>query len=141
MGDPLPRLSLSGAELDDTEAVEGLTEVLGGQLLKGVILQPECTHLLVGKLAKREKVLAALARGIPILDLGTYLPRCLEEERWITDEEELKEFDLGSVPADRKQVATLFLTILFSALLNKTYHTQNFFLIKFCFEYPFSFMI
>ena len=109
MGSPLPILCLSGAELGDIEAVEALTEILGGQLLKGVVLQPECTHLLVGKLAKREKVLAALARGIPILDLQSYLERCLEVERWITDEEELKEFDLGSVPAEKNQVRPRFL--------------------------------
>jgi len=107
MGSPYPRICLSGTELEDNEAVESLVAIFGGQLLKGVVLQPECSHLLVGKLAKREKVLAALARGIPILDLRTYLDKCVEEERWITDEEVLKEFDLGSIPTDKNQVCLL----------------------------------
>jgi hypothetical protein len=58
-------------------------------------LNKDCSHLLVAKLAKKEKVLSALARGIPILDLKSYLRSSLEENRWILDEEELEQFDLG----------------------------------------------
>jgi len=99
-----PKFCVSGSTTEDNEDLLSAIQVLGGELLEGAILRTECTHLLVGGLAKREKVLAALARAIPILDLRRYLEKCVEEEKWITDEEMLKPFDLGGIRAKINKV-------------------------------------
>ena len=78
--------------------------MLGGVLLEEHFLSTDCTHLLVDQLAKTEKVLAALARAIPILDVTTYVDMSLEETQWITDAERMKEFDLGEPPQNIDQV-------------------------------------
>ena len=81
---------------DDIKALDEAVEQLGGVVLKYGYLHEECTHLLVGRLGKTEKVLSALARAIPILDLRSYLEKCRSAKRWILDDLEIEEFDLGS---------------------------------------------
>ena len=81
---------------DDIKSLDEAVEQLGGVVLKYGYLHEDCTHLLVGRLGKTEKVLSALARAIPILDLRSYLEKCLGENRWILDDEQIESFDLGS---------------------------------------------
>ena len=69
------KLCISGLSEIEVQTVQN--EIFKNQsshieLLDGFILHPECTHLLTKTspgLAKTEKVLSALARGIPIIDI------------------------------------------------------------------------
>ena len=71
---------LTGIKSEDTDIVanvlKDLPAVLGIQLIHPInTLPPECTHLIIAKspLRKTEKLQAALARGIPILDVEPFL--------------------------------------------------------------------
>lgn len=99
-----PKFCISCSSKTDISYLKNAIEVLGGVLLEEPFLSTDCTHLLVDQLAKTEKVLAALARAIPILDVTTYVDMSLEETQWITDEERMKEFDLGEPPQNIDQV-------------------------------------
>ena len=79
------KLCISG--LSETEVLSVHNEIFKNQsshieLLDGITLHAECTHLLTKTspgLAKTEKVLSALARGIPIIDIK-YLKEFLKQK-------------------------------------------------------------
>ena len=69
------------------------------ELLEGTFLHQECTHLITNtnpKLEKTEKVLSALARGIPILDIKDIKNLLkLGDAKKMCDEEYLRQYDIG----------------------------------------------
>ena len=78
------KLCISGLSEMELQAVQN--EIFKNQsaleLLDGITLHPECTHLLTKTapgLVKTEKVLSALARGIPIIDTK-YLKEFLKQK-------------------------------------------------------------
>ena len=93
----LPKFCISGlSSSEDVNKLDETIQKLGGILLKCSHLHSDCTHLLVQRLARTEKVLSAIGRGLPILDLWSYLEFCQKEGRWSLDDDTLAQFDLAS---------------------------------------------
>lgn len=67
------KFALSGFSLEDTLAAQNIITSQGGTVLGGASLHPESNCLLVNKLSRTEKVLSALAKGLPILDYNQAL--------------------------------------------------------------------
>ena len=92
-----PKFCISGPQSsEDIRDLEEAVQEFGGKLFKCSHLHNDCTHLLVQRLAKTEKVLCALARGIPILSLIPYLDKCREAKGWVLDEKSILQLDIGS---------------------------------------------
>jgi len=91
-----PKFCISGPQSsEDIQDLDTAVQEFGGQVLKCSHLHNDCTHLLVKRLAKTEKILCALARGIPILSLRPYLDKCREVKGWILDEQRILQLDIG----------------------------------------------
>ena len=107
-----PKFCISGPQSsEDIQDLEEAVQEFGGKIFNCPHLHNDCTHLLVTRLAKTEKILCALARGIPILSLKPYLDKCREENGWILDEKSILQLDIGSNKPQPNVVRFLLLLI------------------------------
>lgn len=67
------KISLSGFTTEEAVVAQNLIKNLGGTVLGGTSLHPECNCLVVNKLSRTEKVLSALVKALPILNYNDAL--------------------------------------------------------------------
>ncbi|KAJ3045058.1 DNA topoisomerase 2-binding protein 1, partial [Rhizophlyctis rosea] len=82
---PIKKILFTGIPAPDRPRYGAIVRKLGGKLIDSDEWSAECTHLIAGKMARTEKCLAGVARGVWLLK-SAYLDESAKAGRWLNEE-------------------------------------------------------